>query len=80
MPNNRLALDAVSTMNDALFSVTPPTEISVTPPTEIDVLIEVDVKVDERKRIPSRATKRVLEHHVDETGYPDTVKEWGEYD
>ena len=32
-----------------------------------------------KKVISSRATKRVLEHHVDETGYPDTSEEQGEY-
>ena len=93
-PNNRLALDAVSTrtwakskikrvmegpvsrrtrsqMIDApIISVTPPTEISVTPSTEIDVLIEVDVQVEERKVNPSRAIKRVLGSHVDETECP----------
>ena len=53
-----------------IISVTPTTEISVTPPTEIDVLIEVDVQVEERKVSPSRAIKRVLGTHVDETACP----------
>ena len=39
-------------------------------PTEIDVLIEVDVQVEERKVNPSRAIKRVLGTHVDETASP----------
>ena len=51
-------------------------------PTEIDVMIEVDVQIDEERKVnPPRAKKRVLGSHVDETACPDTtVKERGEYD
>ena len=50
-------------------------------PTEIDVMIEVDVQIDEERKVnPPRAKKRVLGSHVDETACPDTAKERGEYD
>ena len=68
--DSRRTRSQVTLPNAPIISVTPPTEISVTPPTEIDVLIEVDVSVEERKVSPSRAQKRVLGPHVDETERP----------